>query len=311
MRLFCQVDSAKKARTSRSCQILFTIYPAWSETWLPGPENSTAISIKLLQMLLGVYWYYGFPEALYHFDYFTFRPGLGGHADWPAELVATVRASDSAALLHQVRAVAARYPDGYLNSYAHGPLVRLVLGDWALTDYIFYVAGELEQVLRQQQATLTTEPLPADTPLLRLAAPHDPTPPYAYGDGVLQAVSSRPGRHQAEVALLRLDCHVPLPQQAGFLAALEGLCAQLDLDVLYYFDRKIGSNANLMVFFGNGRQGVGGQPLRYTNYARLKTAALACLAEHEGQPRHLGAYPTDYPRRGPQFIRLVDADFVG
>ena len=259
-------------------------------------------------MLLGVYWYYGFPEGLYHFDFFAFQAGRGGHADGPAELTATVRAPDPAALLAAVQAVAARYPAGYIFGKAHGALLQLDLGDYALTDYTFHVAGELEKVLRQHLATLTPEPLPADTLLLRLAEPRDPTPPYR--DGQLQAVSSHPGLHQAQAARLRLDCHLPLAQQASFIAALNELCAQFELDVLYYFDRKIGLQLNLMVFFGNGRQGVGGRPLRYTDTAALKTAVLASLAAHGGQAKHLGAYPADYPRRGPHVVRVVDADFV-
>ena len=256
-------------------------------------------------MLLGVYWYYGSPEGLYHFDFFTFQPGRGGHTDGPSELTATVQAPDPAALLAAVRAVAARYPEGYLFGQAHGPLLRLDLGDYALTDYTFHVAKELEKVLHQQQATLTTEPLPADTLRLHLAEPHDPTPPYSYGDGVLQAVSSMPRFYQSQVALLRLDCHLPLARQAVFLAALNDLCEQLGLDVLYYFDHKIARQANLMVFFGNGRQGVGGQPLRYTDTA----AVLASLAAHEGQPEHLGN-DSHYPNRGPHVVRVVEADFV-
>ena len=35
-----------------------------------------------------------------------------------------------------------------------------------------------------------------------------------------------------------------------------------------------------MLFFGNSRQGVGGQPLRYTAPEALNTAVLACLAAH-------------------------------
>ena len=261
-------------------------------------------------MVLGVYWYYGFPEKLYHFDFFVFNPGRGGHADGPAELTATVRAPDPAALLAEVQAVVARYPEGYLFGKAHGPLLHLDLGDYALTDYTFHVAGELEQVLRRQGATLTTEPLPADASLLRLTAPHDPTPPYDYGDGQLQAVSSRPGAHRAQVALLRLDCHLPLAQKAAFLTGLDALCEQFQLDVLYYFDREIVSQVNLMVFFGQGRQGVGGRPLRYTDTTAHKAAVLASLAAHGGQPRHLGSFPAQYPRRGPHVIRMADADFV-
>jgi len=260
-------------------------------------------------MLLGVYWYYGFPEELYHFDFFTYRPGIGGSSGGPAELTVTVRAPDPAALLAEVRAVAARYPDGYLFGKAHGPALYLELGDYAVPDYTFFVAGELEKVLRHHHATPTTEPLLAAAPLLRLAAPHDPTPPYSYGDGQLQAVSSRPGPHRAEVALLRLDCHLPLAQQAGFVAALDGLCAQFKLDVLYYLVRKISPQVNMMVFFGNGRQGVGGQPLSYTDPGALKTAVLASLAAHGGQTGHLGS-SADYPRRGLHVVRVVDEEFV-
>lgn len=112
------------------------------------------------------------------------------------------------------------------------------------------------------------------------------------------------------MALLRLDCHLPLARQTDFLTALEALCEQFDLDVLYYFDHKMPPQTNLMLFFGNGRQGVGGQPLRYTDTAALKTAVLVSLAAHEGQTKHLGDYPAHYPRRGPHVVRVVDADFV-
>jgi len=261
-------------------------------------------------MLLGVYWYYDFPEELYHFDFFVFGAGRGGHADGPAELTATVRAPNPADLLAEVRAVATRYPEGYIFGKAHGSVLRLDLGDYALTDYTFHVASELEQVLRRQGATRTAEPLPTDTPLLRLATPQDPTPPYSYGDGQLQAVSSHPGPHRAQVALLRLDCHLPLTQKTSFLAELEVLCEQFELEVLYYFDHKISLQVNLMVFFGNGRQGVGGQPLRYTDTVAHKTAVLASLAAHGGQTGHLGSFPAQYPRHGPHVIRMADADFV-
>ena len=244
-------------------------------------------------MLLGVYWYYGFPEGLYSFDFFTFQAGRGGHADG---------ADDHRARAQLIRPAGRRasrggsLPDGYLFGKAHDSLLHLDLGDYALTDYTFHVASELEQVLRQQQATFTTELLPAEAPLLRLAAPQDPTLPYSYGDGQFQAVSSAPRKHQAQLALMRLDCHLPLARQADLLAAIEALCVQFGLDVLYYFDRKIPPQVNLMVFFGNGRQGVSGQPLRYTDTAALKTAVLACLAKQGGQPQHLGDYPADWLR---------------
>ena len=221
-----------------------------------------------------------------------------------------MQAPDPAALLAAVRAVAARYPEGYIFGRAHGSTLRLELGDYSLTDYAFHVAGELENVLRHHGATPTTEPLPADTPWLRLAEFHDPTPRYSYGDGLFQSVSSGPRKHQAQTTCLRLDCHLPQGRKAGFLAALDALCGQFALDVLYYFDHPVPPQENLIVFFSNGRQGVGGQSLRYTDAAALKTAVLAALAAHGGHPGCLGEYPTDYPRSEPRVIRVVDTDFV-
>ena len=262
-------------------------------------------------MVLGVYWYYGFPEGLYRFDFFTFRPGLGGLADGPATLTTTVQAPDPAALLTQVRAVAARYPESYLLGAQHGALLRLTLEEYAFTDYTFHVAGELEQVLRQKRAVPTAELLPTETPLLPLTDPYDPTPSYSYGDGLLQAVSLRPSRHyRAEVALLRLDCHLPLARKAAFIQALNELRTAANLDVLYYFDRALPEQVNLMVFFGNGRQGLGGQPQRYTDTEALRQAVAACLAAHAGQPGLLGKYPAEYPRRGPHVVHVVDQEFI-
>ncbi|WP_345049613.1 hypothetical protein [Hymenobacter glaciei] len=260
-------------------------------------------------MLLGVYWYYGFPTGLYHFDFFTFRPGLGGHADGPAELTATVYAPAPIALLDQVRALAARYPEVHLVGDAQGQYLRLTLGGYSLSDYAFYVARELEKVLRGQQATLTAGAMPAGAEFLRLAAPQDMTPPYHSG-GILQAVSSSPGHCQAETRYLRLDCHLPLARKSGFVEALDKVCQEIALDVLYYFDLEIGQQVNLMLFFSNGRQGVDGQPLRYTNANSLADSVAQCLAAHGGQPSHPGNYPAHYPKRGPHIVRMVDAAFM-
>lgn len=259
-------------------------------------------------MLLGVYWYYGFPEGLYHFDFFTFRPGLGGHADGPAELTVTVRAPEPTALLAEVRAVADRYPEAYLFAEPHETRLRLRLGDYKLSDYSFHVATELEKVLRRQQVVATPERLPTGVPLLRLAVPHDPTPPYRYG-GLLEAVGSPQRRHFAELQALRLDCHLPKTEKPAFLHALAGVSEQAGLEVLYYFDQPYRDLVNLMVFFANGRQGINGQALRYTDVVALEQAVQQQLTAYGGKPDHRGGAKA-YPEQGPHILRMTDAEFV-
>ncbi|WP_019946731.1 hypothetical protein [Hymenobacter aerophilus] len=260
-------------------------------------------------MLLGVYWYYGFPEGLYHFDFFTFRPGLGGHADGPAELTATVRAPEPTALLAEVRVVADRYPEAYLFAEPHETLLRLRLGDYALSDYSFHVATELEKVLRRQQAVATPERPPAGVPLLRLAVPHDPTPSYRYGGLLGTGGGSSQGQYHAEHHALRLDCHLPQTEKAAFLHVLAGVSEQAGLEVLYYFDQPYRNLVNLMVLFANGRQGINGQALRYTDVVALEQAVQQQLTAYGGKPDHRGGAKS-YPEQGPHILRMTDAEFI-
>lgn len=259
-------------------------------------------------MVLGVYWYYGFPAGLYHFDYFRFRPGRGGHADGPAELTVTVGTTEPAALLHELRQLASTYPETNLFVYQHETAVRIELGDYGLFDYTFHVAGEVEAILRRRGLSLVLDQLFPASSFQRLT-PEPPTQQLPR-QRLLQLVASAPKRQQAETRLLRLDCHLARAQQPAFLRKLDELCQQARLDVLYYFEYELPKDVNLMVFFGNGRQGLAGQPLRYTDAAAFETEVLQALQTHGGQTGHLGGFPKQYPQRGPHVVRITDADFV-
>ena len=80
--------------------------------------------------------------------------------------------------------------------------------------------------------------------------------------------------------------------------------------MFYYLDYEIHPQVNLMLFFNNGRQGMGGQPLRYTNAHAFAAPVALCVANHGGQPGHLGNYPEYYPENGPHVVRMADAAFV-
>jgi hypothetical protein len=260
-------------------------------------------------MVLGVYWYYGFPAGLYHFDYFSFHPGLGGHADGPAELNATVQVPHPAALLRELQAVAVASPEAPLFAYSVAQTVCLKTGGYGLHDYSFHLAEQVEQRLRQHGATRTADEQLPHAPAMQRLGPAPPAEPFPTLR-LLQVVSTRAGQYQAEALLLRLDCRLPRARRAAFVQQLDALSQQADLDVLYYLDHELAQQTNLMVFFGNGRQGVNGQPLRRTDAAALEAAVQQALQAHGGQPGHLGRFPQEYPRRGPHPVRLADADFV-
>lgn len=259
-------------------------------------------------MVLGVYWYSGFPTGLYHFEYFQFRPGLGGHADTPAELTVTVRTTAPAALLTGLQTLAGAYPETNLFLYQDADIVRVMLGGYQLFDYDFHLAGEVEKLLRQLGVPSVPDHAFPPGSFRRLTPELPPValPPRQ----VLQLVGSAPGLYHAETRRLRLDCCLPAAQQLAFGRRLNELCQQADLDVLYYLDHELDAKVNMLVFFTNGRQGLNGRALRHTDARALAAAIEQALGAHGGQLGHLGRFPEHYPRRGPHVVRAADADFV-
>ena len=65
-------------------------------------------------MILGTYWYFGFPTGLYKFEYFEFKKGYGGHADNPAKLVATFETEYPAEIIDDLKRLIDKYSDGFL-----------------------------------------------------------------------------------------------------------------------------------------------------------------------------------------------------
>ncbi len=65
-------------------------------------------------MILGVYWYFKFPENLYHFKFFKFFEGYGGHADNEAELVARVQVGNTENFIAKLEELKSRFKEAFL-----------------------------------------------------------------------------------------------------------------------------------------------------------------------------------------------------
>jgi len=261
-------------------------------------------------MYLGVYWYYGFPTGLYDFDYFSFSRGLGGHADNPAELTATLRAPATDALLRQLATLVNRHPEGWLFVRRYGlDTLRISTGGHQLTDYDFMFAQAVEALLGEAGAELVAAPgLAEPTQTLRLAV--ESTRSLAYPrQQLLQLVSTGPGRYNAETLALRLDCHLSRPAKEDFIGALAAVAREGGLQAFYYFEKVVAGTVNLMLFFTNGRQGIGLQAKRYTEVAPFESAVAAVLQQYQAREGHRGGLAS-YPREGPTIELMVDQDFV-
>ncbi|WP_129055203.1 MULTISPECIES: hypothetical protein [unclassified Chryseobacterium] len=64
-------------------------------------------------MILGVYWYFKFPENLYHFKFLKFFEGYGGHADNAAELVVRVQVNNPEDFIGKLEELKTRFKKAF------------------------------------------------------------------------------------------------------------------------------------------------------------------------------------------------------
>ena len=103
-------------------------------------------------MNLGVYWYFGFPEGLYNFEYLTFQKGNGGHADNPAELITNIIVQKPDDLIDKLKLLINQHKEGFLFIYRDNNRLQIVTGGYQLFDYDFLLAKEVELLLKNENA---------------------------------------------------------------------------------------------------------------------------------------------------------------
>ncbi|MGI4870303.1 MAG: hypothetical protein ACRYFX_03885 [Janthinobacterium lividum] len=259
-------------------------------------------------MTLGVYWYFGFPEGLYHFRYFTFSPGLGGHADGPAELTARVTVPDLARFTQALMALLAQHPGVYLFGYQRQHELQIITGGYHLYDYDFGLIGKVDALL--QAADAQAGATAVFTEAERIVWAPMPAAETGYSSrGLLQLGGSGQHKHHAETSALRLDCHLPTTRQPQFISTLRELAQAANLHVFFYYFHQLKTETNLMLFFTNGRQGIDLQPKQDVDIQRFEQEVKAALQAHGGQPEHRGGHH-QYPETGPIIELITDQDYV-
>lgn len=258
-------------------------------------------------MILGTYWYSGFPEALYHFDYFKFSAGRGGFADKPAQLEASIYAIQADSLFTQLEALVNNYPDASLYLYRDGDKLRIGTGGYALLDYDFLFMQQVEQVFKKESVRLLRDDEKLHDPVL-IHLPDESPLKMSYPEKhLLQVVSSAGGKYQAENQLLRLDCQLNHSDKSGFIAALKTVAIEARLEVFYYYEQDFGDRSNLMLFFSNGRQGLQLERTKWTDAASLELKIEQWMQRYHAVQGH-GSGP--YPDHGPRIELMRDEEFV-
>lgn len=257
--------------------------------------------------MLGVYWYFGFPEGLYSYRYFKFIPGYGGHADNPAELSAVISVDDSIQLLDELKRAVELHAFSYLRVTVSGNLFHISTGGYQLFDFDFKLIEHVDQHLTHSKAEVISKsefvnPVTHQfigAKLLQHTYPRLKT---------LQVTGSDKKKFNAECSAVRMDCHLTASGEFNFTQALKELMLQSGINVMYYYRTEKNGMANLMYFFTNGRQGNNSEAVP-VQLSILDTNIEALMTMQAVHKNHLP--DIQYPAYGERKIVLMrDEEFI-
>lgn len=275
------------------CEILFKF------------ENHTFSSITA-SMILGVYWYYQFPEHLYHFSFFHFFKGIGGHANNPAELEAKVSVDDADRFLEKLEHLKSEFKNTYLFCKINGNQLMITMGDYCLFDYHFEFILEIEKLLILENAVSLGSKFPFEVQLTKKFNP-EAEKFQTLEHRFIQLTGSDFKKDNAENFSMRIDCNLPLEDKISFISDLIQICNEEYLAVFYYNDFDFKNHCNLMLIFTNGRQKKGQIQSVDINSFGNKVRHLT-----QKYPLHFGHLesPKYYPLQGPHIELMVDEEYI-
>ncbi|PIF46959.1 hypothetical protein CLU96_4005 [Chryseobacterium sp. 52] len=255
-------------------------------------------------MILGVYWYFKFPENVYHFQFFKFLKGFGGHADNLAELEARVSVEHPENLLKKLEELHARFKNTYIDIQINADKFMISTGDYHLFDCHFQLAEAIEQLLISENAVLFDSPFEIKS---RRSFSPEKGEFETIEHRFIQIIGSDFKKDNAENLSIRIDCNLPIIHKKDLINDLTRICIEENIHVFYYNNRDYKDHCNLMLFFTNGRQfGNATQKVQINSFGskiRHLTQKYPLQFGHFGGMEH-------YPLHGP-FVQLIkDEEYI-
>ena len=257
-------------------------------------------------MILGVYWYFKFPDHLYDFQFFKFYPGLGGHADTPAELSARIQVENTDDFVHQLESLKSGFKRTYLHLNIDENQIVINIGDYMLFDFHFQFALEIENLLIRENALSVGFSIPFTIQSTKIFAP-EREEFKNIEHRFIQMVGSDFKKSNAENYAARIDCNLPLPYKQRLIDDLVSICREENIHVFYYNDFDCKDHCNLTLFFTNGRQ-------RKDSFQKVDINSFGSKVRQLTQkcPLHFGHFGSfkEYPLLGPHIELMVDGEYI-
>lgn len=260
-------------------------------------------------MILGTYWYFDFPTDLYKFDYFEFRKGYGGHADNPAELVATFETENQSEIIDDLKSLIYNYSDGIVFVYTEKNKIKIGTGGYQLFDYDFLIIEEVEKLLKKYKVILTKNET-FNNPTIRRFFNETIQNKIIYPKkGFLQVVGSDLKKHNAENSKLRLDCNLDIKYKDKFINEIRDIANEENIDVFFYYEKDFQEKTNLMLFFTNGRQGLNLVNKKYIDTLSFENKIENIIMRNNVNFGHISGFDL-YPRNGPKIEKMIEQEFI-
>lgn len=259
-------------------------------------------------MVLGVYWYFDFPYELYSYDFFTYRKGLGGHADAPAELAVIVETDDADGIIEALRTLVNQHEDAFVFIYMSGKFLQIGTGGYNMHDYEFEIALKIEEILKNKQAKKGEHSSLKDAELIRLF--NEKSNMVWPSKRHFGMVGSSLMKYNAETSCIRFDCNVDANKTNDFLNDILTVTEAANIHVVFYKEKKCGDRYNLMLFFTNGRQGVGLKPKQKVDIVVFENKMEVIIDKHAVEIGFIGGFDENYPTGNSIVLKIVDAKFI-
>ncbi|MDQ0782758.1 hypothetical protein [Chryseobacterium sp. W4I1] len=255
-------------------------------------------------MILGVYWYFQFPENLYSFRFFKFFKGFGGHADNDAELKAIISIPHPEIFLEKLEDLHLRFKKTYLNIKINEDQLLITLGDRQFFDYHFQFASAIEDLLILDNAILIDESFETKS-IINFTPEKDKFETIKHR--FIQITGSDLKKYNAENLSVRIDCNLLLIHKKDFINDMIQICYKENIHVLYYYDHEFKNQCNLMLFLSNGRQTENNIQEVQINSLGEKVRQLA--QKYPLQFGHFGGMKY-YPLNGPYVEMVTDEEYI-
>lgn len=259
-------------------------------------------------MVLGVYWYFDFPYELYSYDFFTYCKGLGGHTDAPAELEVIIETDDPEGIIEALRTLVEQHTDAFIFIYKSEKHLQIGTGGYNMHDYEFEIALKIEEILKNKQAKKVDHSSLKDAELIRLFNEKGKIVwPSKKHFGL---VGSSLQKHNAETSCIRFDCNVAADKKDDFLKEILNVTETANINVIFYKEKTCDDRYNLMLFFTNGRQGIGLQPKQNVDIVAFENGMEKLILKHAVKIGLIGGFDENYPKGNNIVLKMVDAEFI-